>query len=361
MKRDTFISGLLFAALFLAAATTQQAHASAALLIEEPYGFFGSINPTGHAAIYLNRVCAETPIVLRRCQPGEPGVVLSRYSNIAEYDWVAIPPLPYLYAVESPEDVPAFANPEIVSSLQRPYAETHLQDLISIPDVANSKSALPQLLGVAYIRKIYGFEIQTTEEQDDRLIAEYNAGPNKSHFNLFTNNCADFSRNLINFYYPHALHRSFSADIAITTPKQIAKAFVNYAHRHEDLQFSAFVFPQVSGDFPRSHRPRGVVEALLKTKKYAIPIAIFHPYFLAGIAVTYVSTGRFDLARNAPIIPIPDQTRTLMSGNPYSDPNPDADINAKPATSTTVAVAADCTTACTETDLHPTPPTPSQP
>ena len=27
--------------------------AQAALLMEEPYGFFGTVNPTGHTAIYL--------------------------------------------------------------------------------------------------------------------------------------------------------------------------------------------------------------------------------------------------------------------------------------------------------------------
>jgi len=36
--------------------------------MEEPFGNFGDMNPTGHAAIYLNRVCAETPTQLRRCE-----------------------------------------------------------------------------------------------------------------------------------------------------------------------------------------------------------------------------------------------------------------------------------------------------
>ena len=36
---------------------------------------------TGHAAVYLSGVCAETPLVLRRCGPGETGVVLSRYDG----------------------------------------------------------------------------------------------------------------------------------------------------------------------------------------------------------------------------------------------------------------------------------------
>jgi hypothetical protein len=41
-------------------------HAQSALLMEEPYGFFGALNPTGHNAIYFERICAETPVKVRR-------------------------------------------------------------------------------------------------------------------------------------------------------------------------------------------------------------------------------------------------------------------------------------------------------
>ena len=37
------------------------ARGNVSLLVEEPYGFFGGVNPTGHSAIYLNQVCAESP------------------------------------------------------------------------------------------------------------------------------------------------------------------------------------------------------------------------------------------------------------------------------------------------------------
>ena len=53
-----------------------RARADAALLMEEPYGEFGRYNPTGHAAIYLNHVCAESPVKLRVCRPDEHGVVI---------------------------------------------------------------------------------------------------------------------------------------------------------------------------------------------------------------------------------------------------------------------------------------------
>lgn len=293
---------------------TTTAHGNVSLLVEEPYGFFGSINPTGHSAIYLNRVCAESPTMLRRCEAGETGVVISRYSRIRSLDWIAIPLMPYLYAVEQVEDVPEWAKPDSVDDMRRRYAEAHLASLVSATKGYDNKNVWPQLLGVAYIRKIYSFEIATTEEQDDLLIAEYNGRENTSHFNLFTNNCADFSRQLLNFYYPRAAHRSITADFGITTPKQIAKSLVNYAHRHDELELNAVVIPQVPGVIHRSHTTRGVVESLLKTKKYAVPMAVLHPYILAGIAVTYLTNGRFDLSKNAPVIAVADQEQALLSG-----------------------------------------------
>jgi hypothetical protein len=307
--------GLYVLLLFVACLTgTSAAYGNVSLLIEEPYGFFGSINPTGHSAIYLNRVCAETPTLLRRCQPGESGVVISRYSRIRKLDWVAIPLLPYLYAVEQAQDVPEWAERDTVEKMREQYAETHLASLVSSVKEYDTKNVWPQLLGVAYIRKIYSFEIATTEQQDDLLIAEYNDGANHSHFNLFTNNCADFSRRVLNFYYPHAVGRSITADVAITTPKQIAKSLANYAHHHDGLELEEIVIPQVPGSTPRSHPPRGVVESLLKTKKYAVPIAVLNPYVLAGIAVTYLTSGRFAIAKDAPVIPVLAQEQTLARG-----------------------------------------------
>jgi hypothetical protein len=46
--------------------------------MEEPYGKFGAMNPTGHAAVYFNHICADSPTVLRSCHDGEFGSVISR-------------------------------------------------------------------------------------------------------------------------------------------------------------------------------------------------------------------------------------------------------------------------------------------
>src|SRR6266571_1211950 len=106
------------------------AGASATLFLEEPYGKMGFFTATGHAAVYLSGVCADSPVVLRRCAPGETGIVLSRYDAVGGYDWVAIPLIPYLYAVERPEDIPLFADKKIVAFLRDRYRRDHLESLV---------------------------------------------------------------------------------------------------------------------------------------------------------------------------------------------------------------------------------------
>src|SRR5579863_6391119 len=105
------------------------ARASLTLLLEEPFGKFGAMNPTGHAAVYLSHVCATSPLSLRRCREGEEGVVISRYHRVSGYDWIAIPLLPYLYAVDRPDDVPSTAGPEDVDTLRNAWRRANLKEI----------------------------------------------------------------------------------------------------------------------------------------------------------------------------------------------------------------------------------------
>jgi hypothetical protein len=296
--------------------STSRANAAAALLLEEPYGKLGAFMAQGHAAIYLSRVCAETPLVLRRCNPGESGVVISRYNGVSGYDWVAIPLIPYLYAVEKIDDVPLFANPKLAAFLRNQYRRKYLE--IVAPDAENGETPGGnwfELVGTSYDRTVYSYEIETTPEQDSALIGKLNALPNQSHFKTMNRNCADFAREIINFYYPKAVHRSIIADAGMTTPKQIAKSLVKFNSRHTDLETSAFVIPQVPGSMPRSRPVRGVAESLLKTKKYVVPLAILQPYVAGGIALAYVSNGRFDPAHNAMIMDSKRQLQPPLASN----------------------------------------------
>jgi len=268
-----------------------------AFLLEEPFGTYGAMNPTGHAAIYLSRVCVDTPTRLRRCLPGEAGAVISRYHHIAGYDWIAIPLIPYLYAVDNQQQVPTGADSALVALLRDAYRRENLATVIPDEEGGRSpKGEWPQLIGAAYDRKIFGFRIEANETQDDQLISRLNSRSNRSHFNLLFHNCADFSRAVINFYYPKAVQRSFIADAGLTTPKQLAKSIVKFSEHHPELRFSAFVIPQVPGTTPRSKPVHGVYESLLKSKKYVVPLTILHPFLTSGMFAAYLVRGRFDPA-----------------------------------------------------------------
>ena len=106
-----------------------RARAQAAILMEEPFGFFGLLNPTGHNAVFFEHICAETPIRLRRCAPGELGAVIARYEGIADYDWIAIPLLPYLYSVDSISEIPVRTDRKTVTSLRDKYHDARLLSL----------------------------------------------------------------------------------------------------------------------------------------------------------------------------------------------------------------------------------------
>src|SRR6202050_912440 len=259
-------------------ASSSLAYASATLLLEEPYGKLGFFTATGHAAVYLSGVCAETPLVLRACAPGELGVVISRYDGVGGDDWGAIPLIPYLYAVDRPEDIPLFADPKMVYFLRDQYRRKYLETVAPDRDDGRAPGGnWYELVGSAYDRAAYGFEIETSAEQDAAFIERYNSSPNRSHFHLTYRNCADFAKDVMNFYYPKALHRSIVADAGITTPKQMAKMLIRFSGRHEELAFSRFVIPQVPGSAARSTPVHGVVESFLKSKKYIVPAAVVNP------------------------------------------------------------------------------------
>ena len=300
------------------------AHASVALLMEEPFGSFGAFNPTGHAAVYLNHICAATPTQLRRCDAGEPGVVISRYHKINHEDWIAIPLVPYLYAVTSVADVPKSATKADVKRLREDYWAAHLQALAPAKqDGLPPGGEWTQLVGSSFDRKIHGFQADTTQEEDDRLIAYFNDRRDVSHFNLFFHNCADFSRVVLDTYFPHAIHRNFVADLGLTTPKQVAKSLVKYGRKNPGVNLTPFTIPQVPGEMPRSHRVDGVAESIVRSKKYMIPLAFFQPEFAGALAVSYLSVGRLHLPKDTPIFDVDDlatEQATAPTGNPVPAP-----------------------------------------
>jgi len=304
------ILSALFAGGLLAAPSV--AHAAVSLLVEQPYGKLNIIDPGGHSAIYLDHVCAESPLVLRACHPGELGVVLSRYDDISGHDWVAMPLLPYLYSVSSVAEIPQSVDRITEESLRDAYRRQHLQ--MVAPDRTDGSAPAGnwyELLGSAFDRTIYGFRVDTTPEQDAELIAAFNDRRNVQRYNGAFRNCADFARVTINRFYPHAVRRNYIADFGITSPKSVARSLSHYAAKHPEAGFEVFMIPQVKGSLPRSHSNTGVSEGILK--RYGAPLIVVSPVSTAVVLAAYVGHGRFSMPKHAPMLALTERSSDDIS------------------------------------------------
>jgi hypothetical protein len=210
---------------------------------------------------------------------------------------MAIPLSPYLYAVDKPESIPLFADPKLVGFLRDKYLAKVRENLPDgLGDVKGA--AWYELAGSAYNRTIYGYKIETTPAQDDALIRKFNADPNREAYNLIKRNCADFVKDVINFYYPKSTHRSVINDLGVTTPRQVAKNLVKYGKRHDNTELSAFIVPQVPGT-KRSRPIHGVTDSILLAKKYMAPLMFLHPVMAGSVGIAYWAGWRFHPAKDA--------------------------------------------------------------
>ena len=139
-------------------------------------------------------------------------------------------------------------------------------------------------------------------------MGQLNDSRNKAHFNLLFQNCADFSRKVLNRMYAGAVHRNLIADFALTTPKQVARSFRSYAASRPDLVYNEYIIPQVPGSLGRSHSVDGISESMVRSKKYIVPLAFVAPWTTGGVLAAYVSNGRFAPDKGAAIMPEVDST-----------------------------------------------------
>lgn len=285
------------------------ARASIAVLVEEPYDRMSGMNPTGHSAVYLDHVCAASPTHLRPCGPGEMGVVVSRYNNVAGYDWLATPLVGYLYAVDSADDIPVSVDKETVERLRDKYRRAHLMSIAPDDEEGNAPTDnWYELAGSAYDRALYGFQFKSTPQQDAELIALFNDRKNKERYNFAFRNCADFARATVNRMYPSAVKRNFIADLGLTTPKQVGHAMSNYGRKHPDTEFTTFRVLQVEGTLPRSHKVKGITEGLFTGKRYVVPITVLEPMATGILAVAYLGKGHFEMPKDAPLLTLTPMT-----------------------------------------------------
>lgn len=300
VKRVTIAVRFLLSFVFLLACLAcPRAHADVGVVLNESLdSSVDKITGTGHSAVYFSRICPESPAKLRFCRPGELGSVMSNYINIGEdqpFEWNIVSLSMYLYGVEDPRGRPVFGTFKIKHLLEERYRAKYLGTLCEgMPCRTSYKAEWREMVAATMIRSVYIFVVETTVEQDRELISEFNASPNRNHFNGVTNNCADFTRRVINTYFPRATNPNYINDFGMTSPKAIARSFTRYALRHPEANLRVLHFAQVPGTIKRSSECRDGTEQLYHSKKFLIPMIIFANHELPAVAASYLLTGRFN-------------------------------------------------------------------
>jgi len=291
-SRVSAIRRVLAYLLFLPALSV---YADVTLFIEAPINFLGHVSSTGHAALFVDSLCSDDHIHMRWCRVGEHGAVISRYKGIDEYDWVAMAPGPYLFAVDSYDEIPEATSTAEVNGLRAKYRTNHPESFEHDPP----EDGWIQLLGASYRRRIICVHLRTSTAQDERLMQWLNRQPDRTHFNFFFSNCADFARQMLDVLFPRAVHRNLLFDFGMTTPKQLESSLHHYALRHPELEYEVYELPQVPGNIPRSGRLCGVTESFVKTKPYLLPVGVLNPIGVGSMAVLGIADHRY--AAKSPI------------------------------------------------------------
>ena len=284
----------------LVCALASSAFADAGVILNESLDTsVARITGSGHSAVYLSNICPDgSPVKMRLCHPGEEGSVISNYTTLGEdqpYEWNIVPLSVYLYGVEDPSDRPLISSRDIKTALEERYREKYLADICTKARCRYSNGAeWREMVGATLERSMYMFVVNTSVEQDRALIAEFNSQPNVNHFHGLTRNCADFTRRVMNFYFPKSVKRDYMNDFFITTPKAVAHSLTKYAEDNPELNFRVLHFAQVPGTIKRSSECRSGTEQLYHSKKLVIPLAVFAWQGVPAVAASYIISGRFN-------------------------------------------------------------------
>jgi hypothetical protein len=307
------------------------AHARIGLVVQQPFGRFGAMMPQGHASIYLDNLCAENPTHLRPCEPGESGVVLSRYHDLKtqKIDWLAFPTFTFFYGVSSPGKVPAYVTPHSEAELRESYRQAHLLSIL--PDrIDKDGQAHPppygdweEGIGAAFDRSILVYTLPTTADQDAEILTYLNRDPNRRRYTLGRANCADFAADLLNIVVPGLPQRNVPADFDMTTPKNLARLIDAYGHANPSAGLQVYEIPQLPGSLARSRPLRGAAESLLHNRVYLFTLLAVQPEIILADLILYEKRGKWTPGRDATPLAPGDWTGPLFTRTQLaSQPNP---------------------------------------
>jgi hypothetical protein len=289
---------LLLSFVILALCVCPRAHADVGVVLNDSLDTsVARITGSGHTAVYLSRICPETPVKMRLCGPHEDGSVVSNYTSLGEdtpFEWNIVSLNTYLYGT-LPQEAPLFSSGKIKNVLEERYRKQVLQDYCVTHSCRTSdKAEWREMVSATSERTLYILAVSTTVAQDEALIEKFNSSTNVNHFNGMTRNCADFTRDVVNTYFPHATHRNFLNDFGMTSPKGIARSFAHYANKHPDSDYYVLHFAQLPGTIKRSSPCREGTEQLYRSKKLLVPMAVFASHELPFALGSYLVDGRFN-------------------------------------------------------------------
>ena len=299
-----------FWALLLTVLTATSAHAGIGLVVGEPFGSFGTMMPAGHAAIYLDHLCAETPTHLRPCRPGESGVVVSRYHDLraTNADWMAVPARVFFYGVDDPDHTPTFVTASLEAELRESYRQQHLLSIapnrltrtgVSIPPAYGDWE---EGIGAAFDRRLFLYTFDTTPEQDAAILTLLNDDPNERRYTLRRANCADFAADLISTVLPGVFRRAKLADFDMTAPKTLARQLDAYGQAHPEIHLRVAEIPQLPGTLRRSRPLRGGAETFVKTKRYLATLLVIQPEAVLADWIVYEKKGKWTPGKDASLL-----------------------------------------------------------
>jgi hypothetical protein len=294
------IPAMIAAIALLLCGAASSAFADAGVILNESLDTsIARVTGSGHSAVYLSNICPDgSPVKMRLCRPGEQGSVLSNYTTLGEnqpYEWNIVPLGIYLYGVEDPRDRPLVSSREIKAALEERYREKYLSQICTGARCRYSNSSeWREMVGATLERSMYFFVVKTSADQDRALIAEFNSLPNVNHFNGAFRNCADFTKRVMNTYFPHAAHRDAVNDFFMTSPKAVARSFTRYAKENLDLDLRVLHFAQVPGTIKRSEECRSGTEQLYHSKKLVLPLGLLAWQAVPAVTASYILTARFN-------------------------------------------------------------------
>jgi hypothetical protein len=299
LRASLLTSGCAVLVLLLSGFACSPVRADVGVLLNESLDTsFARISGTGHSAIYFSRICPDSPVKLRLCRPDEHGSVISNYTTLGEdqpFEWNVVSLPMFLYGVEDPENRPLFGSEKIKHALEERYREKFLSGYCESSSCRTSnKAEWREMVAATLSRSIFMFVVDTTREQDLALIAEFNSLPNKNHFNGVTRNCAEFSRRILNTYFPHSARADYLNDLGLITPKAIARSFDRFGEHHPEAHLRVLHFAQLPGTIKRSSECRNATEQLYRSKKLLVPMILFADHELPFVAASYLLTGRFN-------------------------------------------------------------------